>query len=83
MKVKRTLLVNFSSHHKREYGKLEMKLVVPPDNTATFYVPTETTSDLIVSGQSLDDVDHVALLRIENQRAVLKVQSGTYTRIVR
>ena len=66
------------SDWKIEAGKFIWKVSVPPNSTATIYVPAKVSSDVTVNGQALTKADHVTLLRMENNRAVLKVSSGNY-----
>ncbi|MFC1652211.1 family 78 glycoside hydrolase catalytic domain [Planctomycetota bacterium] len=66
------------SHWKREGDKLTMEVTVPPNSTATIYVPTEAFSDLNINGQPLERAEYVTLLRMENRRAILQVDSGQY-----
>ena len=66
------------SDWKIEAGKFIWKVSVPPNSTATIYVPAKVSSDVTVNGQALTKADHVTLLRMENNRAVLKVSSGNH-----
>lgn len=66
------------SDWKIEAGKFIWKVSVPPNSTATIYVPAKASSDVTVNGQALTKADHVTFLRMENNRAVLKVSSGNY-----
>jgi hypothetical protein len=45
----------------------------------TVYVPAKAASDVTVNGQAVTQADYVTLLRMKNNRAVLKVRSGNYS----
>jgi|TARA_B110000879_G_C10767543_1_gene354030 alpha-L-rhamnosidase len=47
--------------------------------TATVYVPAKAASDVTVNGEAVTQADHVTFLKMENNRAVLKVGSGNYS----
>ena len=66
------------SNWKREGELVIMDVAIPPNSTATVYVPAKTDADVTVNGQQLSNADHVTFLRMEGDRAVLKVGSGKY-----
>ena len=67
------------SNWRHENGKLTMEVSIPPNTTATIYVPAiNAANELTVSGQIPKDADHVTFLRMEKGSAVLEVDSGNY-----
>jgi alpha-L-rhamnosidase len=55
-----------------------MEITIPANTTATVFVPAKDVSGVTESGKPLDTVVGVQLLRMENSRAVLAVESGSY-----
>jgi alpha-L-rhamnosidase len=80
------------SHWKRDpstslrAGKLTMDVTIPPNSTATIYVPAKDAAGVTESGvkigearaPALSNVEGVKFLRMENGAAVYEVGSGTY-----
>ena len=66
------------SEWKREGNKLFLNVSIPPNATATVYVPTADTQSLTESGQPVASFRQVAFLRMEKDAAVFKVGSGRY-----
>ena len=75
--------------HVSMYGKIESRLedrgrrfdwrvVVPPNTTATVYVPTRQPDSVRESGRPASEADGVALLRQESEAVVYQIGSGTY-----
>ncbi|MDC0935854.1 family 78 glycoside hydrolase catalytic domain [Pirellulales bacterium] len=61
-----------------ENGQVNWRVVVPPNTTATAYVPT-TMPDLIrEAGKPIDQVEEVPWLESDKTATVLKLGSGTY-----
>jgi len=60
-------------------GKLTMNVTVPPNTTATVYVPTLDPRSIRESGSRLARARGVKRLRNESGCAVLEVQPGRYT----
>lgn len=63
---------------KRDGKRVIMDVAIPPNSTATVYVPAKTDADVTVNGQQLSNAYHVTFLRMEGDRAVLKVGSGKF-----
>jgi hypothetical protein len=67
-------------------GKLTMDVTIPPNSTATIYVPAKDAAGVTESGvkigearaPALSNVEGVKFLRMENGAAVYEVGSGTY-----
>jgi alpha-L-rhamnosidase len=78
------------SHHDSAYGRIEsnwkrdgdrvtLDITVPPNSTATVFVPASGADPIMVNGRSAKENDHVAFVRSEDSAAVFAVDSGTYT----
>jgi len=66
------------SNWKREGDKLTMEVTIPPNTTASVYVPTDDVALVTESGSPIDKVIGVKFLYMENNAAVYAVGSGTY-----
>jgi alpha-L-rhamnosidase len=66
------------SDWKKENGKLVWNVTVPPNTTATAYIPSSSAEDVTESGKSLAKSEGVKFTKIENGRALCELQSGTY-----
>ena len=66
------------SHWKREGEKLTMDVTIPPNSTATIYVPAKDAASITESGKPATKAVGVKFLRMENGAAVYAVGSGTY-----
>jgi alpha-L-rhamnosidase len=66
------------SNWKREGSKLTMDVTIPPNTTATVYVPAKDADGVAESGTPAMEAKGVKFLRMENNAAVLAVESGTY-----
>lgn len=66
------------SNWKREGDKVSMDVTIPPNTTATVYVPTKDAAAVTESGKPASKADGVTFLRMENNAAVYAVGSGTY-----
>ena len=66
------------SEWQKEAGVFHWQITVPPNTTATVYVPAEKAEAVTESGKSAKDADGVKLVGTEDDRAVFQVTSGTY-----
>jgi alpha-L-rhamnosidase len=55
-----------------------MNIKVPPNSTATVYVPAKTAADVTVNGLSIKKAEHVILRKIERNRAIINIGAGSY-----
>jgi alpha-L-rhamnosidase len=55
-----------------------LDVTIPANTTATVVLPATTAAAISESGRPIAEVRHVTLSRIENNRAWLEVESGTY-----
>jgi alpha-L-rhamnosidase len=67
------------SSWKRENGQLTLVVSVPVNTTATIYVPAKSASEVTESGKPANQAAGVEFLRVENGKAIFKVQSGNYS----
>ncbi len=66
------------SNWKIDGQMLKLDVVVPPNTTATVYVPTSDVASVTESGRSAAVADGVQRLRTDRQSAVYRVGSGHY-----
>jgi alpha-L-rhamnosidase len=67
------------SHWKREGDRVTLEVTIPPNSTATVYVPAKDAADVTVNGRTLKEADQVIFLRLAQGSAVVKTGSGSYT----
>jgi alpha-L-rhamnosidase len=63
----------------QQNGRFDWQVTVPPNTTATVYVPARDQSLIIENGQPAENAKGVAFLRMENGFAVLDIASGNYS----
>ena len=70
---------------KRDGGNFSLNVIIPPNTAATVYLPLNpaAANRISESGRPLESVKGVKLLRTENDRAVLEVESGSYHFVVK
>jgi len=56
-----------------------MDVTVPPNTTATVYVPAKNEGMVLESGRPAAKADGVKFLRMEKDIAVYEIGSGVYT----
>jgi alpha-L-rhamnosidase len=61
-----------------EPERFHLNLTVPPNSTATVYLPTDEPGSLLENGLPVSRSQGVKLIRVEDEYAVLEVTSGTY-----
>jgi alpha-L-rhamnosidase len=66
------------SSWKRAGDKLTMEVAIPPNTTATVYVPAKAEKDVTESGKSIVKSKGIKFLRMENDAAVYEIGSGVY-----
>jgi alpha-L-rhamnosidase len=66
------------SNWKREGDKVSMDVTIPPNTTATVYVPAKDAAGITESNKQAAEADGVKFLRMENGTAVYAVGSGIY-----
>jgi alpha-L-rhamnosidase len=66
------------SNWKREDGKLTLAVTIPPNTTATVYIPADNEGLVLESDHPAAEAVGVKFLRMENHHAVYAVGSGVY-----
>ena len=61
-----------------ERGKFDWRIVIPPNTTATVYVPAAERAIVREGGDLADEAPGVSLRRREPDAAVYEVDSGDY-----
>ncbi|MGP8246056.1 MAG: glycoside hydrolase family 78 protein [Bryobacteraceae bacterium] len=64
---------------KRDAGQFELNVAIPPNTTATVWVPAADPAGVTESGRPAVHAQGVKLLRAEPNAAVFEVQSGAYS----
>jgi hypothetical protein len=67
-----------SSHWTREGGRFELSVIIPPNTTATVFVPARSASAVTLDGASPEQSKGVKFLREETGRAVYEIPSGHF-----
>jgi len=67
-----------ASNWKREGKKLTMEVTIPPNTTATIFVPAKDAASVTESGKPVGEAEGVKFLRMEKNAAVYAVGSGNY-----
>ena len=67
-----------TSNWRREGGRLTMDVTIPPNTTATVYVPAKDAAGVTESGKPIAQVEGMKFLRMQGDAAVYAVGSGTY-----
>ena len=62
-----------------EEGKLHLNVTIPPNTTATVYVPTNDAAAVMESGSKISQSKGIELVRFEKGRAVYHVESGSFS----
>ncbi|HEX8237515.1 MAG TPA: family 78 glycoside hydrolase catalytic domain [Abditibacteriaceae bacterium] len=68
-----------TSSWKRQGGKLTLNVTIPPNTTATVYVPSRDAALVREGGKPAAQVPGIEYSGMENGAAVYKVGSGSYT----
>ena len=75
----RSLYGLISSHWRKEAGRFLLDVTVPPNTTATVYVPAKEAGSVTEGGAPASKARGVKILRMEDGAAVFEVGSGSYT----
>jgi alpha-L-rhamnosidase len=67
-----------SSEWKRTGNGISLNVTVPPNTSATVWVPAADTAKILESGHPVEKASGVKQIRRENGMTVFEVQSGTY-----
>ena len=63
---------------KKTGNTFELNTTIPANTTATVYFPARSIEAVTENGRSIANASEVSFLRMENGRAVLSVESGSY-----
>jgi alpha-L-rhamnosidase len=63
---------------KMKKGKLTLNVTIPPNTTATVFLPATKSAHVTEGGRSLDKAVGVKYLRTEGDRVLLALDSGSY-----
>ena len=66
------------SNWQRDGDKLTMDITIPPNTTATVFVPAKDAGSVTESGKPAAQADGVKFLRMENNAAIFTVGCGRY-----
>ena len=66
----------------RDKDRFELRVSIPPNTTATVYLPAKTADAVTESGKPFAEAEGVKFLRIEGDRAIVAIESGQYTFVV-
>lgn len=69
---------SISTEWKRDATTFALAVTIPPNTTATVYLPAESPDEVNESGIPAAKIPGVKFLHLENQNAVFEVGSGTY-----
>lgn len=64
---------------KRDNGKFELEATVPPNTTATLYLPAKQREGITEGGKPAEKAAAVRFLRMEGERAVFELGSGRFS----
>ena len=66
------------SQWKRGTGRFELNVTIPANTTATVFLPASNQAGITEGGRGLAGIEGVKFLRMEGDRAVLEIESGSY-----
>ncbi len=67
-----------SSSWKLEGETFQWEVTVPPNTSATVFIPAAEIANVTIDGKPVEEVDGVELLRMEEDRAVVRVVAGAF-----
>ena len=73
-----SLYGRIESNWKRDGQKVTLEVTIPANTTATVHVPARDAAAVTEGGNTIDMVEGVKFLRMENNAAVYEVDSGIY-----
>jgi alpha-L-rhamnosidase len=68
-----------STSWRVEAGRFSLEVVLPPNTTATVYVPARSSADVSEGGRPAAEAPGVQWLRMDRRSAVFAVDSGRYS----
>jgi len=67
-----------SSEWHKSAGQFDLKVAIPANTTATVYLPAKDISSITENGKALNKITGVKSVKMEGDRAVLGIGSGSY-----
>ena len=67
-----------SNSWKIDDDKILMDIEIPPNTTATVYIPATNADDITESGKKLSSINEIKISSVENSYVVLNIGSGAY-----
>ncbi|PWK27560.1 alpha-L-rhamnosidase [Arcicella aurantiaca] len=71
-----------SSEWKKQAGQFTWKITIPPNTKAHVYLPTNSVKNIKESNQKVSQNKSIKFLKIEDNKAVLEVESGQFEFVV-
>jgi alpha-L-rhamnosidase len=62
----------------REGGKFTLELVIPPNTTATVYLPATSAAAMTEGGRPAGEAEGVKFVKMDKETTICEVVSGTY-----
>ena len=75
----KSLYGTISSSWKREGGQFTLDVTIPPNTTATIYVPAQDAARVLECGQPAKQSRSLTFLRMDEGNAVFEAGSGYYS----
>ncbi|MBC7889332.1 MAG: family 78 glycoside hydrolase catalytic domain [Ferruginibacter sp.] len=69
---------NIISEWRKDKGRLQMNITIPPNTTATVYVPSKKEGGVTESGKAASGSKGVKYIKYYNGHSIYNVQSGSY-----
>ena len=66
------------SNWKTRPGEFQLEVLIPANTTATVYIPAQNAAAITEGGRPASNAPGVKFLKMENTRAVFRVESGHY-----
>jgi alpha-L-rhamnosidase len=63
---------------KRDAARFELEVTIPPNTTATVFMPAKDVASVTEGGNPIERSTGVKFVKMEGDRAVLSVESGSY-----
>ena len=73
-----SLYGRIASHWALDNGRLNLKVEIPPNTTATVYLPVGKQGAILERGKPIDDVDGVVSVNRMQEKYALEIGSGKY-----
>lgn len=71
------------SSWQRTNGNCEWQITIPPNSTATIYLPANSVNQITESGVELAKAKALKFVKLEGGRAIIELESGSYSFVSR